>query len=406
MRFVPARLSAYYVAHFFCTGVHLPFWSPWLASRGVAPETIGVLLALGYWVSIATSPLAGRAADRALGTRAPMTALAAIAAVGFVLFSGAREVAVLGVLAVVTFGAHAALLPLAESVTQARALAGDAFYGRVRLWGSLSFVAVSAGAGWLVGATSVAVVPWLLAGGSLACLAAAQLLPARAPVVAGVGGATAVDGAAALAPAAAPAPAVARPIAWAPLVAGIVLANAIQATHVVYYGFGTLHWQSAGIGDATIGALWSLGVVAEVVLFALSPSVMPRLGPAQLMTIGATAAALRWLALPLVDHVAAIAATQLLHALSFGATHLGGMELVRRALPAHRLASGQGLYTAIAGIAYGIATPIAGALYQHAHGAAYLYAAGLAGACAIAAAALAPAIVRRAGAREPAPRRE
>jgi len=40
-----------------------------------------------------------------------------------------------------------------------------------------------------------------------------------------------------------------------------------QASHAFYYGLGTLHWQSLGYSGLTIGLLWSIGVVAEIILF-------------------------------------------------------------------------------------------------------------------------------------------
>ena len=47
-------------------------------------------------------------------------------------------------------------------------------------------------------------------------------------------------------------------------------ASLLQASHAVYYGFSTLDWLGKGFGGTAIGALWALGVLAEIVLFALS----------------------------------------------------------------------------------------------------------------------------------------
>ena len=47
-------------------------------------------------------------------------------------------------------------------------------------------------------------------------------------------------------------------------------ASLIQGSHALYYGFSTIDWQAAGYGGGTIGVLWALGVLAEIVLFALS----------------------------------------------------------------------------------------------------------------------------------------
>src|SRR5262249_34141478 len=50
----------------------------------------------------------------------------------------------------------------------------------------------------------------------------------------------------------------------------LLAASMIQASHALYYAFGTLHWRAQGFADGTIGALWALGVIAEIALFAVS----------------------------------------------------------------------------------------------------------------------------------------
>lgn len=44
----------------------------------------------------------------------------------------------------------------------------------------------------------------------------------------------------------------------------------LQGAHAAYYGFSAIYWQQAGYSASAVGYLWSLGVVAEVVIFALS----------------------------------------------------------------------------------------------------------------------------------------
>ena len=63
------------------------------------------------------------------------------------------------------------------------------------------------------------------------------------------------------------------------LVSFVLAAGLIQASHVVYYGFATLHWRAAGHGEAVIGWLWAEGVVAEILLFAWAGTILRRLPP-------------------------------------------------------------------------------------------------------------------------------
>jgi len=69
---------------------------------------------------------------------------------------------------------------------------------------------------------------------------------------------------------------------------------ALQSSHQLYYGFGTLYWRELGFSDPVIGVLWAEGVVAEIVLFWLSAPLVARIGPLGLMALGGVAGILRW----------------------------------------------------------------------------------------------------------------
>src|SRR5438105_1693771 len=74
----------------------------------------------------------------------------------------------------------------------------------------------------------------------------------------------------------------------------VVSAALLQASHQLYYGFGTLYWRELGFSDTVIGILWAEGVVAEIVLFWLSAPLVERIGPLGLMALGGAAGILRW----------------------------------------------------------------------------------------------------------------
>ena len=64
--------------------------------------------------------------------------------------------------------------------------------------------------------------------------------------------------------------------------------------------------------------LWSLGVLAEIVVFALSPRFT--LQPALLVVIAALSAVARWLITAQEPPIAVLAVVQLAHGLTFGLT--------------------------------------------------------------------------------------
>ena len=152
----------------------------------------------------------------------------------------------------------------------------------------------------------------------------------------------------------------------------ICAAALIQSSHGVYYWFGTLNWKAAGYSEDVIGWLWAEGVAAEIVLFAFGAKLIGRLGPAKLIALGGLAGALRWSVTGISDALPVLVAVQLLHAFTFGATHLGAIYFIARRVPQALSASAQGLYSAIVmGLALGLSALVSGKLYGLYGGGAY-----------------------------------
>jgi PPP family 3-phenylpropionic acid transporter len=158
-----------------------------------------------------------------------------------------------------------------------------------------------------------------------------------------------------------------------PFLLFLLAASLIQCSHAVYYGFSTLHWRAAGIGDATIGALWAVGVIAEVVLFAFSGVIVRKVGVVPLLLAAATAGVARWTLTAVTTELAWLALAQVGHAFTFGATHLAAMHFIHRAVPPAMAATAQSLYSALAmGVVLASVMILAGVLYQGFGGGAFL----------------------------------
>ena len=159
----------------------------------------------------------------------------------------------------------------------------------------------------------------------------------------------------------------------------LLAATAIQSSHSVYYGFGSLHWSTLGYSSETIGWLWAEGVVAEIALFAYGAPLLARLGPARLLVLAGGAGMLRWTVMAGAVSLPLLLAVQLLHALTFGAAHLGAMHFMARALPEEWSSTGQSLYSAtVSGIGFGVVMAGSGQLYAGLGAISYLVMASLA----------------------------
>lgn len=355
------RLAAYYCALFAAVGIHLPFWPLWLKDRGLSPADIGLILAATYLAKFIVNPLIGHIVDRRGDRRRPMVLMAAGAAIawsGFALVDGFW-----GILAVtlLSLGLWSGIMPVGESLALMITQRHRLDYGRVRMWGSAAFILTAILIGRLLVDHSPDLLVWLIAGTLALTAAACAALPdATVPRPA--------DGSA---------PPLKHLLTSAGFLLFLAAGSLNQAAHTVYYAFSTIHWKAAGISDATIGLLWSEGVIAEIVLFSMSGRVVRRLGPAGLILVAALCGVLRWLVLGVTTELPLLFAAQLLHAGTFGCAHLGAMHFIQRTIPTTLSARAQGIYSAVAmGVAPGVMSPFTGRLYEGLGGSAFLVMAG------------------------------
>lgn len=371
------RLAVFYAALFAALGVQLPFLPVWLAAKGLDAGAIGVVLAIPMIVRVFTIPLATGGADRHDALRLAIVLAAGMAVLGYGGLALAQRAVSIALLFALASAAYTPMMPLAD----AYALRGlgnlGRAYGPVRLWGSAAFIAGSLGAGVLLDTIAARDLIWLLLA-AMAVTAAAAL--ALAPLAPRGGNARAT-----------PRSAVRVLLRDPACLAAAAAAALVQASHAVYYGFSALAWQAAGLDGAAIGALWALAVAAEIVLFAISARLV--LAPTTLLLAGAAGAGVRWGAMAFDPPTMLLPLLQCLHALSFGATHLGALGCVARAVPAELGASAQGYLAVALGLVMAAAMGVSGLLYAYSGGLAYgamALVAGAGGVLALAAHRLAP----------------
>jgi len=357
------RFVLLYSAQFVVVGITLPFLPSILAAQGLSPAEVGVLLAVAAGVRLVAGPAGGRLAD-ALGDARLLlvlgSALAALAACGFLLPAG------FGLLLLVMAlhsAAFAPVVPLTDALALAAARApstpqGGFDYARVRAAGSIAFMLAAIIVGQAVALAGIQAAAWLLVAGLAATSLAALALPGRAPRA---GRAVARGWAGFLAPLRIPA------------MRRLMLVSAlIQGSHALYYGFGTLHWQAAGLGAGLIGGLWAVGVLAEVALFLWGRGLVARLGPVGLSLIAAGAGVLRWGVTALTVDPWLLVPAQMLHAATFGMQHLATMVVLARVVPVAEAGTAQTLHAALGvGLWMGLLALVCGPLYAAAGGAGF-----------------------------------
>lgn len=345
-------LALSYFTYFFSYGIFLPFWGVWLKGEGIAPETIGMLLGAGLVARFLGSLLiAPRVKDPShLVSALRLLALLTLAfAVGFCFGNG------WGWLILVIAGFNlffSPLVPLTDALaaTWQKQIRMD--YGRVRLWGSLAFVIGSALTGQLVAVWGHNAILYSLIFSVLAMLLGMLLKPSVMPQ----GEARTHGGA--------------ERSLWALLKEGpvwrfLLCVTLLQGAHAGYYSFGSIYWQEAGYSASTIGYLWSLGVVAEVIIFASSNVLFRRWNARNLLLLSACCGVLRWSLMAYSTELGWLLLIQVLHCGTFTVCHLAAMRFIaaRQGQEVIRL---QAVYSALAmGGGIAVMTVIAGFLFEH-----------------------------------------
>ena len=352
------RLALFYGTLFGLVGTHLPFFPVWLKAVGIEASWIGIITAVPSVTRFTVLPFITGLAERRQALRGAMMIAACATALGFALIGTQHQPLAVFLLFAVTACLWTSMTPL----TDAYALRGVARYGLnygpLRLWGSAAFVVGALACGLLVEVIAAKHLIWVIASvAALGAVASFGLQPVEIPRTA----ATPTQGTTAL-------------LRDPGFLAIIVTSALIQGSHAAYYVFASIAWQQSGLGGLTIAGLWSLGVLAEIVVFALSPRFT--LQPSLLVVIAALCAVARWSITAQDPPIAVLAVVQLAHGMTFGLTMVGTMGLMVRHVPIQVMARAQGYLAACTGIVTSAASISSGVIFtRYGQGVYYLMAA-------------------------------
>ncbi|MEM6049039.1 3-phenylpropionate MFS transporter [Erwinia sp. P7711] len=345
-----------YFTYFFAYGVWLPFWGVWLKGSGLEPEKIGLLLGCGMIARFLGSLLI---ASRVTHPAQLITALRLLAMLTlfFALSFWISAFWIWLLLVMVGFNLFfSPLVPLSDALAATWQKQIGMPYGPVRLWGSLAFVISSALTGVLVSAFSTQAILVMLCAGIVAMTGGMLLRPSVMPL----GGVKQVERAGWR--------------EWRRMLQEnavwrfLLCVTLMQGAHAAYYGFSAIYWQEAGYSASVVGYLWSLGVVAEIVVFASSNRLFRRWGARDLLLLSGVCALVRWSLMASTTALPWLIVAQILHCGSFTVCHLAAMRFIaaREGGEVIRL---QAVYSALAmGGGIAVMTMVVGVLFQHLQG--------------------------------------
>jgi MFS transporter, PPP family, 3-phenylpropionic acid transporter len=351
-RLESARLASFGAAYFLAAGAFMSYWPVWLRHRGISDAEIGTLFMARQLVSVAATLGIGFLAHRIGNLRGMLLALSIAAVVMMGGYQASYTFLALLMVGLIWGAVWAPTMALYDGVLVNEARTRGIVYGRLRLWGSVAFIAGTLSCGFAVEHYGPPSVLYVGLAGVVLLVPFALLLPAADKLESG-GPRHAPFGLFDL-------------FRNRSFVLFMIAAGFCQSSHAVLYSFGTLTWRGAGISDVTISMLWGEGVAVEILMMLGSGWLIQRIGVTGMIGFGLACGLVRWTGMAFTTDIPALIFLQMLHAGTFAASHLGAMAFIQRALPASGVALGQSIYYALGtGATQAVIFQFAGLLYSH-----------------------------------------
>jgi len=362
-------LACLFFAGFGCLIPFLPLWLEKV--HGFSGAEIGVVLAIAGFSRAIAGPLTAAWADGRSDRRAPLFLFTIVLAVGFAILHFLDGFAAVFALILLLDVAYWGLLPVVETALLRLTRTGKPSYGFARGLASAAFVIGTTVVGlmndwmrsfWPIWAFMLLISTLMIAGSAWmpkepVLAAEEKAVPFGERLSSGLG--------------------MLRNPAFTLF---IFAAGLIQASAAFLYTAGSLVWTNAqGLSSSTIALLWNVGVLAEVGFLMFLGNWSAKFRPETLIVVGGIGAVIRWTALAALPPVWLLVPLQLLHALSFAATFLGGMRFIQTIHGDDRAPTAQMIYMGLANApTYAAAVLISGPLYDRVGAAGYLAMTGVA----------------------------
>jgi PPP family 3-phenylpropionic acid transporter len=232
-------------------------------------------------------------------------------------------------------------LPLAESLTLSHLAATNGHYSRIRAWGSFGFIVASFGFGFIFDFLGIQHLLLTLLITQALIFVFSYGIPEKAYKKEKKTNLSFFN------------------ILKNKEVICLLSSCALMVTsHGLLYNFFSIYLDEQGYSNSSIGFLWSLGVLCEIMVFLSMPKILKFLNFKQILMISLFIAVIRFFIIGnYVDFLILIILAQMMHAFTFGAFHVASIEMVNKFFPGKNHAKGQALYNSIT---YGVGGALGG----------------------------------------------
>jgi MFS transporter, PPP family, 3-phenylpropionic acid transporter len=340
-------LRSQYFVYFGILGLYLPYFNLYCYHLGFSGAQIGIIAGLRSATLVLFPFVWGALADRF--RKRKFIYLLCNAAAG-VAWAGYLTTTAFGPMLLITIGNgifYAPLIAFLEAYAMDLLGEDKKAYGRIRVWGSVSFILIVTVLSPLIDRYGIEViVPMILAGSLLQTLLATALPAGPAAVK--------------------PHTALSRGrIDWPRVLVFLGCGFLMLVSHGTYYGFFSIHLENLGRSPTFIGVAWAVAVLAEILVMLNSRRIFQWASLEAVLQASFFLAALRWLLLAIFQTPLVILASQVLHAFSYGTFHMASILYMDRLTPGPAKTFGQAANNAVTyGLGLMVGFMVNGALFD------------------------------------------
>ena len=345
------RLAGFYFCYYAIVGAFMPYWNLYLEHQKFSHFEIGLLSTIAvitrFFAPFIWGWLSDYTGKRMLWIRIATCVEAIIWLSIFFVDKKFQSIAV--IMLIFSFFQNAILAQF-EGVTlfwlgEKR----QELYGKVRQWGSIGFIVGVLALGLLLEVIAIDKLPLMLLFISLLAFTWSFLIqePQHAPKAQ-----KKLDSV--------------FPVLKRPLVACFFIIEFILLfSHAPFYSFYTNYLSEHGFSPTQISILWSVGVVAEIIMFAVAHHLFKYFNWRVLINICLLLTALRWVVVGMFpnDFFWQFAA-QSIHAFSFGLFHLIAMRVIFQNFTQQQQGRAQALYSTMWGLGVASGSLLAGYYWE------------------------------------------
>ncbi|MBW2606821.1 MAG: MFS transporter [Deltaproteobacteria bacterium] len=341
-------IASQYFLYFGVLGIFLPYFNLYCYHIGFTGFQIGALSALRSVTLVLFALVWGALADR-YQIRRPIYILCnIISTIIWVFYLYTTDF--LAMLLITAFYGmfYAPIISFLEAFSMDILGEKKKSYGKVRAWGSISFILVVIILGKIIDIYSIKLILVLILVGSLLQASISFKIPDIKIVKKDL------------------LSSVTKSLLNIRVIIFLFCAFLMLVSHGAYYGFFSIHLENLGYSNAFIGLAWALASTAEILVMIKSDRIFKTFSPEKILTFSFIVAALRWFILFFATSETIILISQLLHAVTYGTFHMASILYIDLLSPDKNKTLGQAINNAATyGLGLMVGFFLSGYLYEN-----------------------------------------